>query len=48
MKINPQDIKVPLQKTVSYRNGEVEVSLAAMSDHEGYLYKEYMSNKNEK
>jgi hypothetical protein len=32
MKINPQDIQVPLEKTVSYANGQVEVSLAKMSE----------------
>ena len=44
MKINPEDIEVPLEKTVSFNNGEVEVSIASKySGSEAALYKSYMS-----
>ena len=44
MKINPEDIEVPLEKTVSFNNGEVEVSIASKySGSEAGLYKSYMS-----
>ena len=29
MKINPEDIELPLEKTVSFKNGEAEVSIAS-------------------
>jgi hypothetical protein len=44
MKINPEDIEVPLEKTVSFNNGEAEVSIARKySGSEAALYKSYMS-----
>lgn len=44
MKINPEDIEVPLEKTVSFNNGEAEVSIASKySGSEAGLYKSYMS-----
>lgn len=44
MKINPEDIEVPLEKTVSFQNGEAEVSIASKySGSEAGLYKSYMS-----
>lgn len=44
MKINPEDIKIPLEKTVSFENGEAEVSIAGKySGSEAGLYKSYMS-----
>jgi len=44
MKINPEDIEVPLEKTVSFNNGGVEVSIASKySGSEAGLYKSYMS-----
>ena len=44
MKINPEDIKIPLEKTVSFENGAAEVSIASKySGSEAGLYKSYMS-----
>jgi hypothetical protein len=43
MKINPEDVKVPLEKTVEIKNGEVQVSLAKMADKKATLYKSFMS-----
>lgn len=44
MKINPEDIEVPLEKTVSFDNGEAEVSIAKKyNGSEAGLYKSYMS-----
>jgi hypothetical protein len=44
MKINPEDIEVPLVKTVSFNNGEAEVSIAnKYNGSEAGLYKSYMS-----
>jgi|694.fasta_scaffold14810_2 hypothetical protein len=43
MKINPQDIQVPLEKIVSYTNGQVEVSLAKMSEEKSEKYKKFMA-----
>ena len=44
MKINPEDIKIPLEKTVSFNDGEAEVSIASKySGSEAGLYKSYMS-----
>ena len=44
MKINPEDIELPLEKTVSFKNGEAEVSIASKySGSEAGLYKSYMS-----
>mgnify|MGYP007121701777 CR=1 FL=1 len=44
MKINPEDIKIPLEKTVSFENGEVEVSIAKKyNGSEAGLFKSYMS-----
>jgi hypothetical protein len=43
MKIDPNEIKVPLKKTVSTLNGETEVSLSAMDKKEAGVYKSYMS-----
>lgn len=44
MKINPQDIQVPLEKIVSYANGQVEVSLAKMSEEKSEKYKKFMAS----
>jgi len=43
MKINPEDVKVPLEKTVEIKNGEVQVSLAKMVDKKAAVYKSFMS-----
>jgi hypothetical protein len=43
MKINLKDIQVPLEKTVSYANGQVEISLAKMTDKKAGIYKSFMS-----
>jgi hypothetical protein len=44
MKINPEDIELPLERTVSFNNGEAEVSIASKySGSEAGLYKSYMS-----
>ena len=40
MKINPEDIKIPLEKTVRFENGEAEISIASKySGSEAGLYK---------
>lgn len=44
MKINPSDIKVPLQKTVEVKNGVVEVSLSKRSDADCQAYQEFVAN----
>lgn len=44
MKINLEDIQVPLEKTVSYTNGQVEVSLAKMSEEKSEKYKKFMAS----
>jgi hypothetical protein len=43
MKINLEDIKLPLEKTVEVKNGTVEVSIAKMADVKADLYKSFMS-----
>lgn len=43
MNINPEDIKVPLEKTVEIKNGEAQVSLAKMADKKAVVYKSFMS-----
>lgn len=43
MKINPEDIKVPLEKVVEVKNREVQVSLAKMDDAKAAIYKSFMS-----
>lgn len=43
MKINPEDIKVPLEKVVEVKNREVQVSLAKMDDKKAAIYKSFMS-----
>jgi hypothetical protein len=43
MKINPEDIKVPLEKIVETKNGETQVSLAKMADKKAMMYKSFMS-----
>jgi hypothetical protein len=43
MNINPEDIKVPLEKTVEIKNGEAQVSLAKMADKKAIVYKSFMS-----
>jgi hypothetical protein len=43
MKINPEDIKVPLEKKVEVKNREVEVSIAKMTDAKAAMYKSFMS-----
>lgn len=43
MKINPEDIKVPLEKKVEVKNGEVQISLSKMADKKAVLYKSFMS-----
>lgn len=44
MKINPSDVKVPLQKKVEVRNGVVEVSLSKRSDADSLAYQEFVAN----
>lgn len=44
MKINPSDIKVPLQKTVEVKKGVVEVSLSKRSDAACQAYQEFVAN----
>ena len=43
MKINPEDIKVPLEKVVEVKNREVQVSIAKMDDKKAAIYKSFMS-----
>ena len=43
MKINPEDIKVPLEKVVEVKNREVQVSLAKMDNMKAAMYKSFMS-----
>ena len=43
MKINPEYIKVPLEKTVEIKSGEIQVSLAKMADKKAAVYKSFMS-----
>jgi len=43
MKINPEDIKVPLENVVEVKNREVQVSLAKMDDGKAAIYKTFMS-----
>lgn len=43
MKINPEDVKVPLEKVVEVKNREVQVSLAKMDDAKAEMYKSFMS-----
>ena len=43
MKINPEDIKVPLEKKVEVKNREVQVSLAKMDNMKAAMYKSFMS-----
>jgi hypothetical protein len=44
MKINPADVKVPLQKTVEVKNGVVEVSLSKRSDQAYKACQEFVSD----
>jgi hypothetical protein len=43
MKINPEDVKVPLEKIVEVKGREVQVSLAKMGDMKAAMYKSFMS-----
>ena len=43
MKINPEDVKAPLEKTVEVKNGTIEVSIAKMTDTKAAMYKSFMS-----
>ena len=43
MKINLQNIKAPLQKNVSIKNGEIEVSLSSMDKKDENIYKSFMN-----
>jgi hypothetical protein len=43
MKINPEEIQVPLEKKVEVKNGIVEVSLAKMDAEKAMMYKSFMS-----
>lgn len=43
MKINPEDIKVPLEKIVEVKNGETQISLSKMADKKAVMYKSFMS-----
>ena len=43
MKINPEDVKVPLEKIVEAKGKEVQVSLAKMDDMKAAIYKSFMS-----
>lgn len=42
MKINLNEIKTPLEKKVTFNNGEVEISLSAMDEKSSNVYKTYM------
>lgn len=44
MKIEPNEIVLPLVKTVIINNGETEVSLSSMDEKESEVYKSYMSS----
>lgn len=44
MKINPSDVKVPLQKTVEVKNGVVEVSLSKRSDESCKACQEFVAS----
>jgi hypothetical protein len=44
MKIEPNEIALPLVKTVTINNGEAEVSLSSMDEKESGVYKSYMSS----
>lgn len=44
MKINPSDVKVPLQKTVEVKNGVVEVSLSKRSDQAYKACQEFVAD----
>jgi hypothetical protein len=44
MKINPTDVKVPLQKTVEARNGTLEVSLSTMQESHAEVYQNFIAN----
>lgn len=44
MKINPEDIEVPLESEMTVKDGEVELSIAKKyGDSEAGVYKSYMS-----
>ena len=43
MKINPEDVKVPLEKIVEVKNREVQVSIGKMTDTKAAMYKSFMS-----
>ena len=43
MKINPEDVKVPLEKTVEVKNREIQVSIGKMTDTKAAMYKSFMS-----
>jgi hypothetical protein len=43
MKIEPNEIALPLVKTVIINNGEAEISLSSMNEKESEVYKSYMS-----
>jgi hypothetical protein len=43
MKINPEDVKVPLEKKVEVKNREIQVSLAKMDNMKAAMYKSFMS-----
>jgi hypothetical protein len=43
MKINPEDIQVPLEKTVEIKNGSIEVSLSKMDGKKAAVYKSFMT-----
>lgn len=44
MKINPEDIEVPLESEMTVKDGEIELSIAKKyGDAEAGLYKSYMS-----
>lgn len=44
MKIESNEIVLPLVKTVIINNGETEVSLSSMDEKESGVYKSYMSS----
>jgi hypothetical protein len=43
MKINPEDVKVPLEKIVEVKNREIQVSIGKMADEKAGIYKSFMS-----
>jgi hypothetical protein len=43
MNINPEDVKVPLEKIVEVKNREIQVSIGKMAYSKAEIYKSFMS-----